>query len=183
MEFSCRAAQRLEIQAVQAYSNIEGLQQLHTLPTAIVDYRGLRLSAQGLAPGLEGSDQDAEASPASRYTLGMTYQHMAPYANNGDWVFLLVFSCFVEACCMVWRQDRKSPANADGCWSSWPSLPRLLVCRDMLYWGPTTTGYLCFPRWTLRDCWGQTGGSTYWTCSGLSRPTPISVLKQRRKVR
>lgn len=64
-----RAAQRLEIQGVQAYSNIEGLQQLHTLPTAIVDYRGLRLSAQGLAPGLEGSDQDAEASPASRGLL------------------------------------------------------------------------------------------------------------------
>lgn len=61
-----RAAQRLELQGVQAYSNLDGLQGLHTLPTAIVDYRGVRLSAQGLAPGLEGSDQEEGASPASR---------------------------------------------------------------------------------------------------------------------
>lgn len=61
-----RAAQRLELQGVQAYSNIDGLQGLHTLPTAIVDYKGVRLSAQGLAPGLEASDQDQGASPASR---------------------------------------------------------------------------------------------------------------------
>uniref|UniRef100_A0A674NJ73 Clustered mitochondria protein homolog n=1 Tax=Takifugu rubripes TaxID=31033 RepID=A0A674NJ73_TAKRU len=54
----------LELQGVQAYSNVEGLQGLHTLPTAIVDYRGVRLSAQGLAPGLEASDQDQGASPA-----------------------------------------------------------------------------------------------------------------------
>lgn len=54
-----------------------GFQELHTLPTAIVDYRGIRLSAQGLAPGLEGSDQDAEASPASRYTLERTHCDMA----------------------------------------------------------------------------------------------------------
>ncbi|CAG08556.1 unnamed protein product, partial [Tetraodon nigroviridis] len=64
-----RIVQRLELQGVQAYSNIDGLQGLHTLPTAIVDYRGVRLSAQGLAPGLEGSDQDQEASPASRGLL------------------------------------------------------------------------------------------------------------------
>uniref|UniRef100_A0A3Q0SS10 Si:ch211-166a6.5 n=1 Tax=Amphilophus citrinellus TaxID=61819 RepID=A0A3Q0SS10_AMPCI len=51
-----RAAQRLELKGVQAYSDLEGLQGLHTLPTAIVDYRGVRLSAQGLAPGLEGSE-------------------------------------------------------------------------------------------------------------------------------
>ena len=53
---------------MQAYSAIEGLQGLHTLPTAIVDYRGVRLSAQGLAPGLEGpeQDQDQAPSPASR---------------------------------------------------------------------------------------------------------------------
>lgn len=89
MEFSHRAAQRLELQGVQAYSDIEGLQQLHTLPTAIVDYRGIRLSVQGLAPGLEGSDQDAEASPASRYTLGMTYQHMPQCTNNGTDSFCL----------------------------------------------------------------------------------------------
>lgn len=63
---TCRAAQRLELQGVQAYSNTEGLQGLHTLPTAIVDYRGVRLSAQGLAPGLESSDQEQGASPASR---------------------------------------------------------------------------------------------------------------------
>ncbi|XP_034728618.1 clustered mitochondria protein homolog isoform X2 [Etheostoma cragini] len=61
-----RAAQRLELKAVQAYSNIEGL---HTLPTAVVDYRGVRLSAQGLAPGLEGSEQEQAAAPASRGLL------------------------------------------------------------------------------------------------------------------
>lgn len=66
---SCRAAQRLELKGVQAYSNIEGVEGLHTLPTAIVDYRGVRLSAQGLAPGLEGSEQDQATAPASRYTL------------------------------------------------------------------------------------------------------------------
>ncbi|XP_037536384.1 clustered mitochondria protein homolog [Nematolebias whitei] len=64
-----RAAQRLELKGVQAYSDLEGLQGLHTLPTAIVDYRGVRLSAQGLAPGLEGSEPDQEASPASRGLL------------------------------------------------------------------------------------------------------------------
>ncbi|XP_059193770.1 clustered mitochondria protein homolog [Centropristis striata] len=66
-----RAAQRLELQGVQAYSNLHKLPGLHTLPTAIVDYRGVRLSAQGLAPGLEGSEQeqDQEASPASRGLL------------------------------------------------------------------------------------------------------------------
>lgn len=65
---SCRAAQRLELKGVQAYSNVESLQALHTLPTAIVDYRGVRLLAQGLAPGLEGSEQDQEAAAVSRYT-------------------------------------------------------------------------------------------------------------------
>ncbi|XP_070821605.1 clustered mitochondria protein homolog [Chaetodon trifascialis] len=64
-----RVAQRLELKGVQAYNNIEGPQGLHTLPTAIVDYRGVRLSAQGLAPGLEGSEQDQGASPASRGLL------------------------------------------------------------------------------------------------------------------
>ncbi|XP_070760676.1 clustered mitochondria protein homolog [Enoplosus armatus] len=64
-----RAAQRLELKGVQTYSDIEGLQGLHTLPTAIVDYRGVRLSAQGLAPGLEGSEQDQGAAPASRGLL------------------------------------------------------------------------------------------------------------------
>ncbi|KAF5905344.1 clustered mitochondria protein, partial [Clarias magur] len=53
-----RAAQRLELQAIQAYSDLEGdLQELHTLPTALADYRGLRLCAQGLAPGLQAQDQ------------------------------------------------------------------------------------------------------------------------------
>ncbi|XP_008417000.1 clustered mitochondria protein homolog [Poecilia reticulata] len=60
-----RAAQRLELKCVQAYSDLEALQGLHTLPTAIVDYRGVRLSAQGLAPGFESSDQDQKDSPAS----------------------------------------------------------------------------------------------------------------------
>lgn len=64
-----RTAQRLELQGVQAYSDIQGLQGLHTLPTAIVDYRGVRLSAQGLAPGLEGSEQDQATAPASRGLL------------------------------------------------------------------------------------------------------------------
>ncbi|TKS78790.1 Clustered mitochondria protein -like protein [Collichthys lucidus] len=63
------AAQRLELKGVQAYSNIEGVEGLHTLPTAIVDYRGVRLSAQGLAPGLEGSEQDQATAPASRGLL------------------------------------------------------------------------------------------------------------------
>lgn len=52
-----------------------------------MDYRGIRLSAQGLAPGLEGSDQDKEASPASRYTLEMTYLDMALFAKDLDWFF------------------------------------------------------------------------------------------------
>ncbi|XP_068994474.1 clustered mitochondria protein homolog [Embiotoca jacksoni] len=64
-----RAAQRLELKGVEAYSDLEGLQGLHTLPTAIVDYRGVRLSAQGLAPGLEGSEQDQETTAASRGLL------------------------------------------------------------------------------------------------------------------
>ncbi|KAM9393900.1 clustered mitochondria protein homolog isoform 2-T2 [Pholidichthys leucotaenia] len=64
-----RAAQRLELKGVQAYSDLEALQILYTLPTAIVDYRGVRLSAQGLAPGLECSEQDQESTPASRGLL------------------------------------------------------------------------------------------------------------------
>ncbi|KAK3540557.1 hypothetical protein QTP70_034305 [Hemibagrus guttatus] len=53
-----RAAQRLELQAIQTYSDLEGdLQALHTLPTALTDYRGLRLCVQGLAPGLQSQDQ------------------------------------------------------------------------------------------------------------------------------
>ncbi|XP_051524200.1 clustered mitochondria protein homolog isoform X2 [Myxocyprinus asiaticus] len=53
-----RAAQRLELRGVQVYSDLEGdLQNLHTIPTALADYRGVRLSAQGLAPGLQGPEQ------------------------------------------------------------------------------------------------------------------------------
>lgn len=78
----CRAAQRLELQSVQAYSNAEGQQGLHTLPTAIVDYRGIRLSAQGLAPGLEGADQDQGASPASR-CAHVSLMHHGSSANAG----------------------------------------------------------------------------------------------------
>ncbi|KAK1893333.1 Clustered mitochondria protein like [Dissostichus eleginoides] len=52
-----RAAQRLELQGVQAYT--------------IVDYRGVRLSAQGLAPGLEGSDRDQAAAPAKGLLYGV----------------------------------------------------------------------------------------------------------------
>uniref|UniRef100_A0A8C4Z516 Clu domain-containing protein n=1 Tax=Gadus morhua TaxID=8049 RepID=A0A8C4Z516_GADMO len=51
-----RAAQRLELSGVQAYSDLGDLQALHTLPTATVDYRGVRLSAQGLAPGSDGPE-------------------------------------------------------------------------------------------------------------------------------
>ena len=64
----------MELKGVQAYSALEGMEGLHTLPTAIVDYRGVRMSAQGLAPGLEGTnqeqekdqEQDQEISQASR---------------------------------------------------------------------------------------------------------------------
>ncbi|XP_061135832.1 clustered mitochondria protein homolog [Syngnathus typhle] len=64
-----RAAQRLELKGVQVYSDLQGLQGLHTLPTAIVDYRGVRLSAQGLAPGLEGTEQEEGTPPVSRGLL------------------------------------------------------------------------------------------------------------------
>ncbi|XP_057687398.1 clustered mitochondria protein homolog [Corythoichthys intestinalis] len=64
-----RAAQRLELKGVQMYSDLQGLQGLHTLPTAIVDYRGVRLSAQGLAPGLEGTEQEEGTAPVSRGLL------------------------------------------------------------------------------------------------------------------
>ncbi|XP_034547523.1 clustered mitochondria protein homolog isoform X2 [Notolabrus celidotus] len=64
-----RAAQRLELKGVQAYSDIARHQGLHTLPTAIIDYRGVRLTAQGMAPGLEGSEQDQETTPAQRGLL------------------------------------------------------------------------------------------------------------------
>uniref|UniRef100_A0A673MDD5 Si:ch211-166a6.5 n=1 Tax=Sinocyclocheilus rhinocerous TaxID=307959 RepID=A0A673MDD5_9TELE len=57
-ERSHRAAQRLELRCVQAYSDLDGdLQNLHTIPTALADYRGVRLSAQGLAPGIQGPEQ------------------------------------------------------------------------------------------------------------------------------
>ncbi|XP_056130596.1 clustered mitochondria protein homolog [Lampris incognitus] len=65
-----RACQRLELKGVQAYSDLDGMHQgLHTLPTAIVDYRGVRLSAQGLAPGLEASEQDQDSSAVPRGLL------------------------------------------------------------------------------------------------------------------
>jgi len=68
-----RAAQRLELKGVQAYSDLEGaLQGLHTLPTATVDYRGVRLSAQGLAPGSDAPEperqEDESSSPPSPST-------------------------------------------------------------------------------------------------------------------
>ncbi|XP_026124766.1 clustered mitochondria protein homolog isoform X2 [Carassius auratus] len=57
-ERSHRAAQRHELRCVQAYSDLDGdLQNLHTIPTALADYRGVRLSAQGLAPGIQGPEQ------------------------------------------------------------------------------------------------------------------------------
>ncbi|XP_030629328.1 clustered mitochondria protein homolog isoform X2 [Chanos chanos] len=71
-----KAAQRLELGGVQAYSDLEGdLQALHTLPTALADYRGVRLSAQGLAPGLHGPDQ----SGAPR---GLLYGYSAGIQEN-----------------------------------------------------------------------------------------------------
>lgn len=55
---SHRAAQRHELRCVQAYSDLDGdLQNLHTIPTALANYRGVRLSAQGLAPGIQGPEQ------------------------------------------------------------------------------------------------------------------------------
>ncbi len=57
-ERSHRAAQRHELRCVQVYSDLDGdLQNLHTIPTALADYRGVRMSAQGLAPGIQGSEQ------------------------------------------------------------------------------------------------------------------------------
>ena len=64
----------MELSGVQAYSDLGDLQALHTLPTATVDYRGVRLSAQGLAPGSDGpepeadpeADPEAPAPPPSR---------------------------------------------------------------------------------------------------------------------
>uniref|UniRef100_A0A8C2KTN6 Si:ch211-166a6.5 n=1 Tax=Cyprinus carpio TaxID=7962 RepID=A0A8C2KTN6_CYPCA len=57
-ERSHRAAQRHELRCVQVYSDLDGdLQNLHTIPTALADYRGIRLSAQGLAPGIQGPEQ------------------------------------------------------------------------------------------------------------------------------
>ncbi|XP_042343829.1 clustered mitochondria protein homolog [Plectropomus leopardus] len=88
-----RAAQRLELQGVQAYSDIEGLQGLHTLPTAIVDYRGVRLSAQGLAPGLEGSEQDQAASPASRGLLYGINAGIQESTQRRQLLELLALSC------------------------------------------------------------------------------------------
>ncbi|CAL8347888.1 unnamed protein product [Lota lota] len=68
-----RAAQRLELKGVQAYSDLQGeLQALHTLPTATVDYRGVRLSAQGLAPGSDAPELDPE-SPAPPCSRGLMY--------------------------------------------------------------------------------------------------------------
>uniref|UniRef100_A0A6Q2XTC5 Clu domain-containing protein n=1 Tax=Esox lucius TaxID=8010 RepID=A0A6Q2XTC5_ESOLU len=65
-----RAAQRLELSGIQSYSDLEGaLQGLHTLPTAVVDYRGIRLSAQGLAPGLEVPEQSQGPSAPARGVL------------------------------------------------------------------------------------------------------------------
>ncbi|KAL0979313.1 hypothetical protein UPYG_G00183520 [Umbra pygmaea] len=65
-----RAAQRLELSGVQAYSDLGGaLQGLHTLPSATVDYRGIRLSAQGLAPGLEAPEQGQGSSAPARGIL------------------------------------------------------------------------------------------------------------------
>ncbi|XP_041095955.1 clustered mitochondria protein homolog [Polyodon spathula] len=48
-ERAARAVPRLDLAGVQAYSRAQGL---HTLATALLDYRGYRLSAQALAPGL-----------------------------------------------------------------------------------------------------------------------------------
>ncbi|KAJ8285626.1 hypothetical protein GJAV_G00029030 [Gymnothorax javanicus] len=70
-----RAGQRLELKGVQAYSDLEGaLQSLHTLPSAVVDYRGVRLSAQGLAPGLEGTDRGPDGLGPYR---GLLYGYAA----------------------------------------------------------------------------------------------------------
>uniref|UniRef100_A0A672YDS7 Clustered mitochondria protein homolog n=1 Tax=Sphaeramia orbicularis TaxID=375764 RepID=A0A672YDS7_9TELE len=76
-----RAAQRLELQGVQAYGHIEGLQGLHTLPTAVVDYRGVRMSAQGLAPGLEGLLYGVNAGPQESPQRRRLLEHLASAAK------------------------------------------------------------------------------------------------------
>uniref|UniRef100_A0A3B4BAE4 Clu domain-containing protein n=1 Tax=Periophthalmus magnuspinnatus TaxID=409849 RepID=A0A3B4BAE4_9GOBI len=79
-----RAAQRLELKGVQAYSDIEGSQGLHTLPTAVVDYRGVRLSAQGLAPGIEGSEgllYGVNAGPQESPQRRCLLEHLAQAAK------------------------------------------------------------------------------------------------------
>ncbi|XP_058850283.1 clustered mitochondria protein homolog isoform X1 [Acipenser ruthenus] len=48
-ERAARAVPRLDLAGVQAYSGAQGL---HTLSTALLDYRGYQLSAQALVPGL-----------------------------------------------------------------------------------------------------------------------------------
>lgn len=88
---TCRAAQRLELNGVQAYNDLEGMEGLHTLPTAIVDYRGVRMSAQGLAPRLESSEQDQGATPALRYTLWTFIQSGATSETELCLTFLCLF--------------------------------------------------------------------------------------------
>ncbi|MGH0140692.1 UNVERIFIED_CONTAM: hypothetical protein FKN15_044716 [Acipenser sinensis] len=54
-ERAARAVPRLDLAGVQAYSGAQGL---HTLATALLDYRGYRLSAQALVPGLLEQEGD-----------------------------------------------------------------------------------------------------------------------------
>lgn len=102
---SHRAAQRLELQGVQAYNSIEGLHALHTLPTAVVDYRGVRLSAQGLAPGLEGSDQDQEAAPAARYVQWI-HRSVIYFDNSVESARLTIFPASTLQRFAVWSECR-----------------------------------------------------------------------------
>uniref|UniRef100_W5MQ76 Si:ch211-166a6.5 n=1 Tax=Lepisosteus oculatus TaxID=7918 RepID=W5MQ76_LEPOC len=72
-----RAAPRLELAGVQAYSQLGkglvGQGALHTLPAAVVDYRGVRLAAQGLAPGwLEPEQEGQGAAGSTRLLYGLS---------------------------------------------------------------------------------------------------------------
>uniref|UniRef100_A0A667YRG9 Clustered mitochondria protein homolog n=1 Tax=Myripristis murdjan TaxID=586833 RepID=A0A667YRG9_9TELE len=136
-----RAAQRLELRGVQAYSDLEGaLQGLHTLPTAIVDYRGVRLSAQGLAPGLESSEgllygvnagpqesahrrqllqllaQSAKALALQRHAVMAPNGHQVPLFTSVDAQGLLG----ADGRFYLLDLFRSCPADANYCPDGWP---------------------------------------------------------------
>ncbi|XP_062238065.1 clustered mitochondria protein homolog isoform X1 [Platichthys flesus] len=109
-----RAAQRLELKGVQAYSELEGLEGLHTLPTAIVDYRGVRMSAQGLAPGLEGTDQEQEKDQeqeTSQASRGLLYGVNAGPQESPHRRRLLVLLAHAAKCLAIQRHVVVAPSG------------------------------------------------------------------------